>query len=124
MSARMRLMVAEDVEEQRTTFAQLLRDAGFEVLEAQDGLEALEIIQNPDELKLLVTNINMPGFSGFEVAEHARAAYPGIPVVFVTDRPEQVAEHGIGPPMVCVSKPVYSASLVEAVKRLLESEAG
>lgn len=119
MRAPFRILVAEDVTELRHAFVTMLRDEGYEVLEAGDGREALEIIEHPDGIDLIVTDINMPAFSGFEVAEHARAKHPAVPVVFVTGRPEQVAGHFIADPVLCLPKPVRLNALAGAVIELL-----
>lgn len=120
MYRHVRIMVAEDLQDLRSEVVQLLVAAGFDVLEASDGCEALELIEHPDGLSLIVTDINMPGFSGFEVAEHARARHPTIPVIFVTGRPEQLAFHGIGQPARCIEKPLRPGLLLEAITEMLD----
>lgn len=112
-------MVAEDLQDLRSEVVRLLEAASFDVLEARDGCEALELIEHPDGLSLIITDINMPGFSGFEVAEHARAKHPTIPVIFVTGRPEQLAVHGIGQPARCIETPLRPGMLLEAVTEML-----
>src|SRR5687768_16697791 len=63
----------------------VLRDAGYDVVEAFDAKEAAAVIDRHPNLAALVTDINLgPGEDGFDVARRARAAYPHLPVVFVS----------------------------------------
>lgn len=121
MGPRIRILVAEDLPDIRRKLCVVLRERQFEVLEAIDGSEALELIEHPDGFDLVITDINMPGFNGFEVAEHARARHPTIPILFVTGRPEQLDAYGIGEPVRCVPKPIRIALLLEAVTELLQA---
>ena len=65
------IVLAEDDEDLRTTYAAYLRASGFDVLEAAHGLEALDLIRSrhPD---LLLLDIWMPCLNGFEVLDELR----------------------------------------------------
>jgi CheY-like chemotaxis protein len=78
-----RIVVADDEESARTGLATLLRDDGFEVTLAEDGLQALARVQEsaPD---VLVTDLQMPGLDGIEVLRRARESIPELIVVLVT----------------------------------------
>ena len=63
----------------------VLREVGYDVIEAFCAEEALEIIDKHEPLSALITDINLGiGGDGFDVARHARAAYPRLPVVFIS----------------------------------------
>ena len=63
-----------------------LEDAGFDVMTARSGDEALRFIEKPDHFDILITDINMPGADGLAVARGARARNPDLPVLFVSGR--------------------------------------
>ncbi len=81
--ARARVLVADDEASARTGLATLLRDEGFEVVLAEDGLKALAQVQEtaPD---VLVTDLRMPGIDGIELLKRAREIDPELIAVLVT----------------------------------------
>jgi two-component system, cell cycle sensor histidine kinase and response regulator CckA len=79
--------VADDEEQVRRLMARVLVDAGWKVIEAENGAAALQAAGQFDgELKLVVTDINMPVMDGLEFAEGFRKLHPDVPVVFVTGK--------------------------------------
>lgn len=112
------VLLAEDDFELRMSFLDLLDVWGFEVLEAEDGAEALTYIEKIDHLSLLMTDINMPKFTGLEVAENARIKFPAVPILFVTGHERLVEECFIEKPFICLSKPCRSGSLFKAIREL------
>jgi two-component system, cell cycle sensor histidine kinase and response regulator CckA len=71
------ILLAEDEESVRGALAKLLRSAGFEVLLARDGGEALEVASGQQgEIALLLSDVIMPGMGGLELAERFSALYP------------------------------------------------
>lgn len=71
-----------------------LRSAGYAVLEAASGLEAQqEVFSGRHHPDLLVTDFQMPGQCGLRLARWFRSRFPGLPVVVVSDRPEDVMAH-------------------------------
>ncbi len=65
------ILIVDDDKDVRTSYAEKFRQSGFEVFEAQDGLEALEVLSEhvPD---VVFTGIIMPRFSGFDLIEAMR----------------------------------------------------
>src|SRR3712207_2730154 len=80
------LLLVEDDPLVRTTLAEALGDAGFEVLEAEDAESALGMIAAHDDLAVLLTDINLPGADGFALARAARRLRPRLPVVYASGR--------------------------------------
>lgn len=85
------VLVAEDDDEMRRLMAQVLRRNGFHVLEARDGLEALdylgEVILDEEfdrKLDLLLTDQRMPGLQGLQLIDAARNAGIDIPAILIT----------------------------------------
>ena len=88
---RKRVLVAEDNPHMRHLLASALRRDGYEVLEASDGIECIGHLQPwmlfgehggaPD---LIVSDIRMPGWSGLEILQLARARSLPTPVILIT----------------------------------------
>ena len=63
------ILIAEDEAMVRMVEAETLRDAGYDIREARDGNAALEILKSDAKVDLLITDIKMPGMSGYQLAE-------------------------------------------------------
>jgi CheY-like chemotaxis protein len=80
-----RLLLVEDTDDLRRLFSRVLKANGFDVLEASDGHEALELLEG-FRPELVVTDLMMPGMDGFELIRRVRAI-PGLadlPIVAIT----------------------------------------
>jgi CheY-like chemotaxis protein len=82
-SARGAVLVVEDQADVRAQITEVLANMGCEVIEAADGLEGLRLIETR-HLDLLVTDVGLPGLSGRQLADAARAAIPALRVLFIT----------------------------------------
>jgi two-component system nitrogen regulation response regulator NtrX len=77
------ILVVDDEERIRQSLNGILKDEGYEVLEAKDGLQALKQIEtDPPELVLL--DIWMPGMDGMEVLERMKGQIPNLPVIMIS----------------------------------------
>lgn len=86
MDATRRLLLVEDDPLLRMTLAEVLTEAGFTLVEAEDAESALCPVSSRDDLDLLLTDINLPGADGFALASAARRLRPGLPVVYASGR--------------------------------------
>lgn len=77
---RLRLLVVEDDPSLRTSFLLVFRQLGYVVRSASDGFSALSEMRKeiPD---ILLSDLNMPGMSGFELLSVVRRRFPAIPVI-------------------------------------------
>ncbi len=79
------ILVAEDEEQVRRVAARALREAGFRVLEAENGRAALELLaRSPEPVRLVLSDVVMPEMNGRELAERVAELAPGTPVVFTS----------------------------------------
>jgi CheY-like chemotaxis protein len=85
------ILVVEDEVLVQMLVLEVLDDLGLEALEASDGPSALEIINSDRRLDLLVTDVGLPGMTGWQLAEAARAARPELKVLFVTGYADRAA---------------------------------
>jgi chemosensory pili system protein ChpA (sensor histidine kinase/response regulator) len=84
---RSRVLVVDDSMSVRRAVASLLEDAGYEVVLARDGLEAVKAMEiaRPD---VLLTDLEMPNMNGLELSAHVRARpeLTGLTVIMITSR--------------------------------------
>jgi DNA-binding NtrC family response regulator len=98
-----------------------LGDGGYDVVVAENGSSAIRALdERPSDFVALVTDIRIgKGPSGWDVARHARALKPEVPVVYMTgDSAGEWAVHGV-PKSLLLQKPFAQAQLITAVSTLL-----
>ncbi len=118
------ILLVEDEDAVRKLARRVLERAGYTVLEAVDGQEALELVETESpEFDLLLTDMVMPRMSGKELAGNVSELYPGTPVLFMTGYTgETLAERGdLTRTDVVLEKPFKPAELVAAVARMIEA---
>jgi CheY-like chemotaxis protein len=111
-----RILLVEDNLEIRRSLADLLRESGCRVTEASDGLAALAQIQ-VEAVDLVLTDLAMPGVSGWEVAKTCRERVPHARIGLITGfgdqlDPDKLQRHGIH---FVVAKPFSSSDLPREV---------
>jgi len=113
------ILIAEDERALRRLTATVLRQAGYQALEAADGQQALDLynVHGPS-IVMVVTDVVMPRMGGIELARRLREAGPGIPLLFVTGYVEQSeALHEQGTPVLL--KPFSPEALLKAIATAL-----
>ena len=84
MSAKIKILVADDEDRMRRLIRDFLEAAGYSVVEAENGSRALELYNaQPKEIKLLVLDVMMPGLNGWEVCREVRKT-SDVPVIMLT----------------------------------------
>jgi chemotaxis protein histidine kinase CheA/ActR/RegA family two-component response regulator len=115
-------LVVDDSLSARRSLAQFMKDAGFDVRQARDGLEAMDIIMahKPD---LLLSDLEMPRMNGLELAGHVRAntSTADIPIIMITSRAaarhrEEAIAIGVN---VYLTKPFSEDELLEVIHNLV-----
>ena len=114
------VLLVEDEPLVLMTVETALQDAGYQVLPAHDGREALALLEERvEELGALVTDVRMGDPDGWAVARRGRELKPSLPVVYITgDSAHEWAAHGV-PGSVLVEKPFAPAQIVTGVSSLL-----
>jgi CheY-like chemotaxis protein len=105
----MKILVVEDDPFVREMAVTGLEDAGFEVIEAASGEEALRLLQTGITLDALLTDIRLPGANGWAVARAYRERFPDLPVLYVTGYSEQMQPVPGG---IIISKPYRMAKVI------------
>jgi PAS domain S-box-containing protein len=118
---RTRVLVVDDHEDVREVIAAYLDTLGCSVVQAASGRSAVEAIRaNRECLDLLITDYAMPGMSGVELAQAARAACPRLPVVIVTGYVDQTEMKVASRDAIVLMKPFRMHALVAAVEHALQ----
>jgi CheY-like chemotaxis protein len=111
---RVTLLLVEDEAVVRMVTSRLLRRGGFDVIEAQHGLDALgQWTQHQGRIAAMVTDCRMPELGGRALARALRLDRPSLPVVFVSGYSEDDDALDVGD--VFVAKPFSGPQLLEAV---------
>lgn len=119
-----KIMVVDDEEDVRETFRLLLESEDYNVIEAGDGEEAINILKSEDNLTncgLILCDIRMPKVNGIEYIDYLKEQAPGIPVVVITGYPDTEMAVGLLNKGVdgYLVKPVDSERLMKMVKKLI-----
>jgi CheY-like chemotaxis protein len=120
---RRRVVVADDEPEIRSLMTRCLADAHFDVVEANDGQQALEMIeQAPHPFDLLVTDMKMPGMDGLSLARSVAQRFPALPVLFVSGylAESESVHRSEGTRWDFLAKPFLPKALLDKVESLLE----
>ncbi len=118
---RQRILLVEDEALIRIIVAESLADAGFDVAEAESGEAAMRLLDTLDPLDLLLTDIQMPGsIDGNAVALAAKKRHPGLPVIYVTGRPDSL-RNGMGRSDAFIRKPFGPTEVLSLIRTLLAS---
>jgi CheY-like chemotaxis protein len=117
------LLLVDDNDDVREITALLLRDTGYGVIEASSGIAALAELDGNPAIELLIVDFSMPGMSGLELLERARARRPEIKAVLITGYVDHTWLNGKLADEIVVKKPFTMAQLAPAVRKALgESE--
>ncbi|MEC8625185.1 MAG: response regulator [Bdellovibrionota bacterium] len=120
------ILVVDDSLTIRIKFKDYLSDHGFNVHEASNGMEALELLKRNSEIKLIISDLNMPDMDGMTFIEFVRQAENGkdIPImIYSTELDKKLKEDakklGVN---AWVSKPLDQSKILTAIKGLLEKK--
>jgi len=116
------VLLVEDDPAVRRTAAEILSCAGYEVLAAPSGADALQVATKQDgQVDLLLTDVVMPGMTGPELARQFSRQFPGIPILYMSGYTDDALEkHGVrGKAARILQKPFTHESLARAVQEAL-----
>ncbi|MBT0958219.1 transporter substrate-binding domain-containing protein [Alphaproteobacteria bacterium KMM 3653] len=118
-----RILLAEDNKEVRKVLDTILKGAGYTVVTAKTGDEALELFHSEPKFDLLITDIVMPGkLQGTDLAKAIRPLQPDLPFIFMSGYAAEATVHGNGlrPEDVRLMKPAGKEDLLDAVEQQLK----
>jgi two-component system cell cycle sensor histidine kinase/response regulator CckA len=117
------ILLAEDEDEVRSLTCEVLTEAGYRVIAASDGRDAIRLFdQEPAAVDLAVLDVVMPHVGGSEVARHVRAQRPDLGILFTSGYSEEFIEGrlAIDGDYQLIQKPYRLRALLSSVRRLLD----
>jgi len=116
------VLVVEDNDDVRELAVSVLGLAGYAVLSAASGEQALELLEGGADIDLLFTDVIMPGgMNGLELIEKARKLHPGLPVLVTTGYMDDLPERGRSTDLKILAKPYRHETLLEQVQTTLKN---
>jgi len=118
--AQSTILIVEDEVIIRMSSAATLEDAGFDVLEAGNGAEALQILLHHKEIGILMTDVRLPGeMDGLDLVACVRQFHPAIRSLVVSGNTSHREARSAGA-LGFLPKPYMAHSLVRAVRELVQ----
>uniref|UniRef100_UPI0031F5766F ATP-binding protein n=1 Tax=Sphingomonas sp. UBA4815 TaxID=1947533 RepID=UPI0031F5766F len=121
------VLVIDDEATVRMLIVEVLEEAGYTAIEAEDGPSGMKVLQSDIAIDLLITDVGLPGgMNGRQVADAAREIRPDLKVLFVTGFAENAAVGNghLSPGMAVVTKPFVMTELGNKIVEILETPIG
>ena len=120
-----RVLVVDDEPAVRTVVRMTLERAGYDVLEAENGEKAIEVINTGENrlvLDTVICDIRMPKINGVEAIDYFQREYPHVPVIVLTGHPDTAMAVSFMRQGVVdyLAKPVEAEKLKAAVAKAME----
>jgi PAS domain S-box-containing protein len=119
------ILVVEDDEDVRAYSAGVLQALGYRVLTAADGAAALRLVEREPDLRLMFTDVGLPGgLNGRQVADAARQIRPSLKILFTTGYARNAIVHQgrLDPGVELLGKPFSSPTLAAKVRQMLSRQ--
>lgn len=116
------ILVVEDHDALREYSTSVLRELGYQVLEAAEGGRALELLEMRQDVHLLFTDVVLPGLNGRQLADQALRLRPGLKILFTTGYTRNAIVHNgrLDRGVDLISKPFTFAALAAKVRQVLD----
>ena len=118
------ILLVEDDQGVRDVSEMILREFGYQVLKAENGEEALQVIEkNGKEIQLMITDLVMPGMSGKELTDRLSGLENGFKVLYLSGyTDEAIVHHGILDKGInFLAKPFGTEELLRKVREILDN---
>ncbi|WP_348694534.1 ATP-binding protein, partial [Stutzerimonas balearica] len=117
------VLVIEDEVAVRMLVIEVLRELGYQVLEASDAPSAMPFIESDRRIDLVVSDVGLPGLNGRQLADLARQHRPTLKVLFITGYLPSAEQRKdfLAPGMDMLAKPFNIDELASRIRQLIES---
>ncbi|PWF43670.1 response regulator, partial [Massilia glaciei] len=117
-AAREKALVVDDQEDVLGMAVELFRTLGYEVLAANNGAEALEILRRTPKIDILFSDVMMPGMSGIELGHAARQLFPDLKIILASGyaAPALEERHGRIDDFQLITKPYSIAQILRQLR--------
>jgi len=117
-----KILITDESDELRSELRAILKRAGYEVIEAANGADALNLLKE-NKISLIMTDVNMPEIDGLTLLKILRgmSEYLRIPVLLLTDETDDdiITEARLNGANAWIQKPFNEEQLLSAVKKYL-----
>ena len=116
-----RILLVDDTDVVRMMVSEVLSDAGYHVIEAENADGALAQLRADAQIDMVVSDVGLPGMNGRDMADVARDLRPGFPILFITGYAENAAtrQEFLAEGMALLPKPFSLNDLLNTVSRML-----
>jgi signal transduction histidine kinase len=117
------VLIVEDDPAVRVLVSEVLSELGYAFLEAGDARSAMPILDSPQRIDLLISDVGLPGMNGRQLAEIGRQIRPELKVLFITGYAEHAAARGgfLDPGMQLITKPFTFDLLTNTVREMIKA---
>jgi signal transduction histidine kinase len=118
------LLVVEDEKEVRLLICETLKELGYKVLSAPDGIDAIELLKTSQiKIDILVTDVVMPRMDGRELAVQLSDFIPNLKVLYMSGYTDNTIVHRgiLDPGTNFIQKPVTPTSLAKKIREILDN---
>ncbi|MBX4929205.1 PAS domain S-box-containing protein [Rhizobium binae] len=119
-ASRLRILLVDDDTLIAMSSVEMLEDLGHDVVEANSGSQALELVRSGGHFDLMITDYSMPGMTGAQLAQAVRAIRPALPIVLATGYADLPAGAEVNLPR--LGKPYNQDQLSREIHKAITSE--
>lgn len=114
------ILVVDDAETIRKMVCAMLEQNGYGCLEASDGHQALQTLEE-EPVHLVLTDVVMPGMGGAELATHLARERPEVRIMFMSGYTDNPVMHHVGrTPTLFLAKPFTAGALMSKIRQVLD----
>lgn len=114
------VLVLEDEADVRQTLCEQLHQLGYLTLEAENGEQALRMLEVSPDIGMFISDLMLPGsLSGAEVINHVRSHYPQLPVLLISGQDLRPAHNPQLPDVQLLRKPFTRVQLAQALRKVM-----
>jgi CheY-like chemotaxis protein len=115
------ILVVEDSPAVRKMICAMLTQTGYQCLEAEDGTEALRLLEDVGNVRLVLTDVIMPNMDGAELARQLSRIRPELRILFMSGYVDDSVVRSLGRAShLFLPKPFTAAALMDMVRKALE----
>ena len=117
-------MVVEDDAAVRRLAVQMIQELNYTAIEADSGQSALKVLAKSDDIKLVITDVVMPGMNGRALADEIDRRWPHLKVIFTTGYTRDAIVHDgvLDPGVQVIAKPFTLEALSAKIAAVLQDQ--
>ena len=118
-----KILLVEDEDPIRLFSSRVLKEKGYDVLEARDGIQAMQMVKTQTDIALIITDVMMPGIDGPALISEVHKLTPHVKALFVSGYPKDAIETSLPPHLTqryFLQKPFSLTDLVAKIQEILK----